>query len=104
NDHSTGGGKLSQITVRPDFRTLGEIGIEVTLPTVVAPERDGHGRERFGTDQISLAAYHRCATVIQNIDRHAKRRALNLAGVDRQGRVAHHEATEDFRAPRDRSQ
>ena len=72
---------------------------------LVAPEAQGHRRERSGAHQLAaLADRGRRSGICPHVDGHPQRRTLDLTGVDGSGRVPEHEAAAQVGPSRDGGQ
>ena len=68
----------------------------------IVPEPDRHRGKRLGADQLTVFIRDRFATFIENLDRHSKRDALQLAAPDRQYRIAGGKTADNVGAAGDR--
>ena len=99
-----------EVALAPHAREPPEVRVPVAGPDLaeraVAPEAEGHRRERCGADQLAGARAGRQGRAVlgPDVDGHAEHRSLDLARVDRAGGVAADEAAAQVGAARDRGQ
>ena len=103
-DHETTlHGPFGVVALVPDAGETLEVGSVVPPVLRILPEPERHGWEGRAADQLAACAgSDGGALLVHHVDVHAQHRALDLAGVDRSGRLATHEAAAEVGATRDR--
>ena len=82
----------------------GEVRVVVLASVGVVPEADRHRRKGADADELALLADDAPSVVVEGVHIEPEPQALDLAAVDRDGGVAHHEAGDDVGAAADRGE
>src|SRR5439155_20511343 len=101
NDVAAIAGDLRPVTMAPYAGEILEVRGAVLGAIVVVPECGGHTGKRSGANQLARNESHRSSSIVENVYRHAEFGRLNLSPIDRQYRMAQHEAGDDVAAAAD---
>ena len=105
DDEAAGLGPFGEVALVPHAREALEVRAVVAAAVVVAPEPERHRRERGAAHQLTAdAGADLVALVVDDHGVEAEGRALDVAGVQRRGRVAADQAAAQVGAAADRRQ
>src|SRR5438876_8354606 len=92
---------LCPVAMAPDTREILEVRRAVLGAILVVPECYGHTGKRSSANQFARNESHRSSSIVENVYRHSESGRLNLSLIDRQNRIAQHEAGDDVTAAAD---